>query len=38
MREGKVDITAGYDGEYGTVHIFSDEEREYSEEQMTLFG
>lgn len=38
MREGKVNIAPGYDGEYGTIHIFSDEEREGSEEQMMLFG
>src|SRR3989338_4698084 len=28
MREGKVDIAAGYDGEYGIINIFSDQERE----------
>ena len=38
MREGKVHIAAGYDGEYGTIHIFSDTEREQGEEQLMLFG
>lgn len=40
MREGKVRIAAGYDGEYGKVHIFSDEEREklHQETQLGLFG
>lgn len=28
IREDKLHIEAGYDGEYGTVHIFSPEERE----------
>jgi uncharacterized protein (TIGR00375 family) len=27
MRNGEVKIAAGYDGEYGTIHLFSDEER-----------
>ncbi|MBF0531346.1 MAG: hypothetical protein HQK55_19170, partial [Deltaproteobacteria bacterium] len=27
MRAGKVVIAPGYDGEFGTIHIFSDEER-----------
>ncbi len=39
MRKGKVQITAGYDGEYGTIKIFSEEERKKLEEQgqLTLF-
>lgn len=37
MRESKVEIAAGYDGEYGTIKIFSEEERETSEDQLTLF-
>ncbi len=37
MREGKVNISAGYDGEYGKVHIFSEEERNAKEDQLTLF-
>ncbi len=37
MREGKVNIGAGYDGEYGTVHIFSDKERHVKEGQLSLF-
>ncbi|NUO79011.1 UvrD-helicase domain-containing protein [candidate division KSB1 bacterium] len=27
MRKGEVQIAAGYDGEYGTIHLFTDEER-----------
>ncbi len=38
MREGKVDIAAGYDGEYGTVHLFSDEDRRKKEGQLSFFG
>lgn len=38
MREGKVKIAAGYDGEYGTINIFSQDERAGSKEQLTLFG
>lgn len=37
VREKQVQIAAGYDGEYGTIRIFSSEERELPEEQMTLF-
>lgn len=37
VREGRVRIAAGYDGEYGTVHIFSDDERDTIDQQMTLF-
>lgn len=37
VREGKVDIAAGYDGEYGEINIFSDEERNSTEDQMRLF-
>ena len=39
MRTGKVKIAAGYDGEYGTIHIFSDEERKARQDktQLTLF-
>jgi uncharacterized protein (TIGR00375 family) len=38
MRDGKVHIAAGYDGEYGTIKIFSSEEREANEDQLMLFG
>ncbi len=37
VREGKVDIAAGYDGEFGTVKIFSPKERDSAKEQLTLF-
>jgi DNA helicase-2/ATP-dependent DNA helicase PcrA len=38
MREGAVEIAAGYDGEYGTIHIFSQEERKIKAGQLTLFS
>ena len=38
VREGQVQIAAGYDGEYGKVHIFSDQERDTIDQQFTLFG
>jgi len=28
MRSGEVDICPGHDGEYGTISVFSSEERE----------
>lgn len=37
VRTGKVEIAAGYDGEYGKIKIFSSEEREAVKEQLTLF-
>lgn len=37
VREGHVTIAAGYDGEYGTIRIFSDDEREAGEKQLRLF-
>ncbi|MBF0521678.1 MAG: hypothetical protein HQL24_01330 [Candidatus Omnitrophica bacterium] len=37
VREGKVQIAAGYDGEYGQINIFSPQERETNKEQLTLF-
>lgn len=37
VRDSEVQIAAGYDGEYGTVKIFSPEERETSKDQLTLF-
>ena len=36
VREGKVNIAAGYDGEYGTVHLFSDEDRSRKKEEGQL--
>ena len=37
MRSGKVAIAPGYDGEYGRIGIFSDEERRRIEGQSQLF-
>jgi len=38
VREGKVNIQAGYDGEYGKISIFSDEDKkDTSEKQLSLF-
>jgi uncharacterized protein (TIGR00375 family) len=38
VREGKVDIKAGYDGEYGIISIFGDEEnQDKKEQQLSLF-
>ena len=37
MRQGKVEIAAGYDGEFGTIKIFESGEREHIEQQMVLF-
>lgn len=38
VREGKVNIKAGYDGEYGIISIFGDEEKEEKlEKQLDLF-
>ena len=38
MRTGAVEILAGYDGEYGTVRIFSNTEREQMKGQHALFA
>lgn len=38
MRTGQVEILAGYDGEYGTIRIFSSTERERLKGQSTLFA
>jgi uncharacterized protein (TIGR00375 family) len=38
VREGKVNIKAGFDGEFGTISIFGEDEHpEKSEEQLSLF-
>ncbi|MCI0692690.1 UvrD-helicase domain-containing protein [candidate division KSB1 bacterium] len=36
MRAGEVKIAAGYDGEYGTIHLFTPEERERLTTQVSL--
>lgn len=36
VREGKLHILPGYDGEYGTVQVFSDEERKPKTKQQAL--
>ncbi|OQB16274.1 MAG: hypothetical protein BWY16_00077 [Candidatus Omnitrophica bacterium ADurb.Bin205] len=38
VREGKVDIKAGFDGEYGTISIFdANQTPDKNEEQLKLF-
>jgi len=37
VRDGKIEIAAGYDGEYGKINIFSQKERESQVNQITLF-
>ena len=37
MRRGEVDIAAGYDGEYGKIHIISAQQRKAVSGQLTLF-
>ncbi len=38
VRQGKVNIKAGFDGEYGIISIFGDEDKEKkNEEQLSLF-
>jgi uncharacterized protein (TIGR00375 family) len=37
MRQGKIQIAAGYDGEYGRINIFSDEERSRFGRQISFF-
>ena len=37
MRQGKVGIAAGYDGEFGTIKIFESGEREHIDKQMSLW-
>ena len=38
LRAGKVEWSPGFDGEYGKVRIFAEEEREEPEGQMDFFG
>jgi|WetSurMetagenome_2_1015567.scaffolds.fasta_scaffold00842_7 DNA helicase II / ATP-dependent DNA helicase PcrA len=38
VRNGEITIKAGYDGEYGTIKIFSDKERSGKKWQESLFG
>jgi len=37
VREGKVNIKAGYDGEYGIISIFDKEKPKETEQQLSLF-
>ncbi len=37
MRASQVQIAAGYDGEYGKVHLFSEEDRNIKKGQLSLF-
>ena len=37
VREGKVNIEPGYDGEYGVIKIYQPQERETAKEQLVLF-
>jgi len=37
VRKGEIKIAAGYDGEYGTVEIFKDGQRDQIEKQLALF-
>ena len=37
VRQGKVDIHPGYDGEYGTISIFGEDKPEQTEQQLSLF-
>ncbi|MEI6831243.1 MAG: endonuclease Q family protein [Candidatus Omnitrophota bacterium] len=37
VRQGKVDIRPGYDGEYGTISIFGKDKPEQTEQQLSLF-
>lgn len=37
VRQGKVNINPGYDGEYGIISIFGNEEPSREEEQLSLF-
>ncbi len=37
MRSGEIEIAAGYDGEYGTIRLFSENEREQFSTQLGFF-
>ncbi len=37
MRAGEIEIAAGYDGEYGEIHIFSEKERKSLVGQLSFF-
>ena len=38
MRKGQVNIASGYDGEFGTIQIFSDEERKQNNASLAMAG
>jgi DNA helicase-2/ATP-dependent DNA helicase PcrA len=38
VRDGRVELQAGYDGDYGIIRIFTDQERTTAKEQQNLFG
>jgi PHP family Zn ribbon phosphoesterase len=37
MRQGKINIRPGFDGEYGKISIFEEEKKTKSDEQLSLF-
>ncbi len=38
MRAGEINIAAGYDGEYGTIHLFEENERQRFSNQLGFFA
>jgi len=37
MRQGKVSVQPGYDGEYGVISVFGQDQKKENEEQLSLF-
>jgi PHP family Zn ribbon phosphoesterase len=37
MRQGKINIRPGFDGEYGKISIFDEGEKKKPDEQLSLF-